>query len=175
MRVGLQLDREIGSPGSAEITEAGRSDEPVAISAQWLRDEQPLLDTAAGPVNHQRRPAGSGHGILDRAEAGFGDLAMPFDSGNGLCHVAPVEHRDRSGDEQGERQADEDEAMQGLPSGSIRTPYRCAALAARLHSLKSRNVSGLRIWIVRSDFSRMMPLALSCEMMRETVSIVRPR
>ena len=43
------------------------------------------------------------------------------------------------------------------------------------HSLMSRKAFGLRISIVRRDFSRTMPLARSWEMTRDTVSIVRPR
>ena len=177
MRVGLHLDRHVGAGGSAEIAEPRRGNQPVAQRAERFGHQQPLPEPSAGTVDDERRGALPGGGVFDRAEAGVDALAAPFETGDGPRKVALVERRHRRGRKQGKHDADEQGAVHRFLPRPV--PPLSGALARGMracgYSLMSRRAFGLSSSTVRSVFSRMMPLARSCEMMRDTVSMVRPR
>ena len=87
-RVGLAFTAWIGGKAAAQIAEARRRDDPVALFDERRAEAEPLVEAAAGAVDHQQRLACPDIGVLEIAEALGMTVLTPDSRASVACMAA---------------------------------------------------------------------------------------
>ena len=114
--------RIVGEVG-AQVAEAGGRHDLPARGDERLRERKPLVEAAAGSVDHQHRRPGAGDRILHGAEAALEDLAPAAGSRPGLGDLGRERPPDGAA---GERRTGADE-----PENEKPPPSHGASIARR--------------------------------------------